>query len=330
MLENFHIASNLEGNKLFYRVDDQEKLLPPKVEIEIEDKSNNWYKTIGSMAVFVALLIIIGLDTVLVLLLIGVMFLHEMGHFVAMKIFGYKNVSMFFVPLLGAYVSGEKQKVSQKQEMITLLAGPVPGIILGMILILPFFAGDVPVIYGLTTALRLGFILLMLNVLNMLPFFPLDGGRILEILFTRGNLWIRSGLIAAFLILNIYYLITTGSMIAVVVAVLLSTLLYANWQIIRERMEIRKIGISPGTHIDACSRQEYWKMHYFIAQRNPNLQTKQQIVRKLSSIIPYSPEEKMGIGEKAFFFVLWIFFLVMPLLQFYFLYAEYLPYMQFG
>jgi hypothetical protein len=39
-----------------------------------------------------------------------VVLIHELGHFLAMKYFGYKDLGMFFIPLLGAYVSGTKKK----------------------------------------------------------------------------------------------------------------------------------------------------------------------------------------------------------------------------
>src|SRR6185312_4471173 len=37
-------------------------------------------------------------------LVVGVLFVHEMGHYVAMQVFGYKNVRMFFIPGFGAAV----------------------------------------------------------------------------------------------------------------------------------------------------------------------------------------------------------------------------------
>ena len=96
----------------------------PKPELE-EPKSrpNVWLKSLGSLAVF----LIIGFfffrqNWTLVLVLTGVVVFHEMGHFVAMKIYKYQDLGIFFIPLLGAYVSGKKQEVSQKQSAIILLA----------------------------------------------------------------------------------------------------------------------------------------------------------------------------------------------------------------
>lgn len=41
-----------------------------------------------------------------VLPVIGVLLFHELGHYVAMRLFGYRDVRMFFVPFFGAAVSG--------------------------------------------------------------------------------------------------------------------------------------------------------------------------------------------------------------------------------
>src|SRR3954470_4748589 len=42
-------------------------------------------------------------------ILIGVLLFHELGHLAAMKVLGYRDVKMFFVPFLGAAVSGKSK-----------------------------------------------------------------------------------------------------------------------------------------------------------------------------------------------------------------------------
>jgi hypothetical protein len=69
----------------------------------------------------------------MLLLITAIVGFHEMGHFIAMKAFRYKDLGIFFIPLLGAYVSGSKREVSQKESAIILLAGPLPGIVLGAV-----------------------------------------------------------------------------------------------------------------------------------------------------------------------------------------------------
>src|SRR4030095_4742972 len=111
---------------------------PPKPELE-NKKGNVWIRSVTSLALY----LIIGYyffnhffnaNWAWLLILTAVVVFHELGHFLAMKAFHYKELGIFFIPLLGAYVSGTKREVSQKQSAIILLAGPLPGIIVGLAL----------------------------------------------------------------------------------------------------------------------------------------------------------------------------------------------------
>src|SRR5262245_43661681 len=69
-------------------------------------------------------------------LIVGVLLLHESGHFLGMRLFGYRNVRMFFIPFFGAAVSGTKHAAAVWQQGVVLLLGPLPGILLGLVLAL--------------------------------------------------------------------------------------------------------------------------------------------------------------------------------------------------
>jgi hypothetical protein len=104
--------------------------------------------------------------------IVGVLALHETGHYVGMRWFGYRDVHMFFVPALGAAVSGEKPGVPAWQESIVLLLGPLPGLLLGCAIYFLDLLEPLPL-------LRTGAAwLVTLNFLNLLPFEPLDGGKL--------------------------------------------------------------------------------------------------------------------------------------------------------
>ena len=128
--------------------------------------------------------IVVGLNAGLkeVALLVGVLFFHEAGHALGMRIFGYKNVSIFFIPFLGALMTGRKENATAWQEALVSLMGPLPGLFLGIVL-LPIFAGSENEILR-----NLPLLLLFLNGLNMLPFMPLDGGYFCnQVLFSRNR-----------------------------------------------------------------------------------------------------------------------------------------------
>jgi Zn-dependent protease len=114
--------------------------------------------------------------------LIGVILIHEMGHLFGMRLFGYKNVQMFFIPFFGAAVSGEKRDVAAYKEAIVSLLGPTPGVIIGCVLLVMFGAT------GREDYSNLANMFLFINVFNLLPFYPLDGGRFLyTVLFSRNR-----------------------------------------------------------------------------------------------------------------------------------------------
>lgn len=111
-----------------------------KPELPVKEQKNAMQTTILSMVLFVLLFyFFITPDLLLIGLIVLVLFVHELGHFLMMKKYNYENVSMVFIPFLGAMVQGKKsEKYSQKERANVILAGPVPGIVIGVIL---FFLG---------------------------------------------------------------------------------------------------------------------------------------------------------------------------------------------
>ena len=127
------------------------------------------------------------------LIIVLVLALHEAGHAAGMLLFGYRDVSVFFVPLLGAATAGHKPSVPAWQAAVVSLLGPLPGIFLG--LAAWTLAPLLPALPWLRHAV---FLLLLVNVLNLLPFLPFDGGHFFRhLLFHR-----KRRLEAAFAILG--------------------------------------------------------------------------------------------------------------------------------
>jgi len=117
-----------------------------------------------------------------VFMIIVVLFIHETGHLLGMRMFGYRNVQMFFIPFFGAAVSGESRNVAAYKEAIVSLLGPLPGIIIGCTLMIMFAAT------GQEDYIKSANMFLFINIFNLLPFYPLDGGRFLYIvLFSRSR-----------------------------------------------------------------------------------------------------------------------------------------------
>jgi Zn-dependent protease len=114
-------------------------------------------------------------------IIIAVLLIHETGHLLGMKLFRYKNVSMLFIPMLGAAVTGTKKEATPWQEAIVLLLGPVPGLIIGILLWWLAISASLP-----AWVTEFAMMSVILNAFNLLPILPLDGGRLVDLaLFNR-------------------------------------------------------------------------------------------------------------------------------------------------
>lgn len=137
---------------------------------------------LASLALFV--LALGGLRWLTIGVVVAILLAHELGHLAAMRLFGYRDTKVFFIPFFGAAASGRKDDASQAQRAIVFLAGPLPGIGLAALCVAAVMRQWVAcppagVFWALAAVLAL-------NLLNLLPFAPLDGGRFISaILFSR-------------------------------------------------------------------------------------------------------------------------------------------------
>ncbi|HEX7858776.1 MAG TPA: site-2 protease family protein [Verrucomicrobiae bacterium] len=155
----------------------------PEVHAQIEAlqrKQSSWSSAILLLVVSIAFFVGLGSarwDWKFVLLLVPVLLFHELGHYVAMRLFNYRNLRMFFIPLLGAAVSGSNYNVPGWKKVIVSLAGPVPGILAAIPL------GAAGYFLGHEWMTKLAVLMVVLNGFNLLPILPLDGGWVMHTLF---------------------------------------------------------------------------------------------------------------------------------------------------
>lgn len=139
------------------------------------------WRTIISLLTYILIYYALFRDIRSILLLVLVILVHEAGHFLAMKKMGYRDLQVFFIPFFGAVVSGQSKIASAFQRAIMILAGPLPGIFIGLLMFA--FSSYFDLDY-----LRLpAFLFLILNAINLLPISPLDGGQFLKILYPSSN-----------------------------------------------------------------------------------------------------------------------------------------------
>jgi Zn-dependent protease len=108
------------------------------------------------------------------LIIMAALFIHESGHVFAMKRCGVKTKGMYYIPFMGMMaVAGEPFK-SRKEEVYIAIMGPIWGLALAVAMLVLYFITK-NAFFGAVA----GFVA-FINLFNLLPINPLDGGRIIK------------------------------------------------------------------------------------------------------------------------------------------------------
>lgn len=143
-------------------------------------------------------------------------FIHEMGHVLALRMMGVPASAPMFIPFVGAHITMKQMPQNAFVESVAAYGGPLLGTI-GAIacVVIGVVTGNL-FWYALASS---GF---LLNLFNLLPISPLDGGRIIAVISPR--LWIL-GLVAAAVL---FYL--TWSLIIALILLLGSFQIYRTFK----------------------------------------------------------------------------------------------------
>jgi Zn-dependent protease len=102
---------------------------------------------------------------------VGLLFIHELGHVIQLRREGIKASAPMFIPFLGAVISAKSLGDNAVAEARVGLAGPILGSIGSAACILIWHAT------GADIWRALAFTGFFLNLFNLIPVVPLDGGR---------------------------------------------------------------------------------------------------------------------------------------------------------
>lgn len=116
---------------------------------------------------------------------------HEYGHIKAMKYFGLKTKGIYLIPFVGGLALSDDKINTRWQDIVISIMGPFFGLILSIACLVGYWITDIEILAGLAVFNAL------LNLFNMLPVLPLDGGHVLKsIAFSINS---RVGLVACIL-----------------------------------------------------------------------------------------------------------------------------------
>lgn len=266
----------------------EQALVYPSKFVKKEPPGNIWIKSAVSLALYLVLGYYIFHSLTMLLLITAIVIFHELGHFFAMKFFRYNDLGIFFIPLLGAYVSGTKREVSQKESAIILLAGPVPGIILGVLFYL-LWQNNPDLTIGNVSFYTVSILLIVLNLINLLPVYPLDGGQLMNRIFLDEESWVGKAFVLLSALLMVWVAWKTDwklwPLLIFPAMMLLRLQSDSKLDVVEKRIENE--GINADVSYENLSDEDYWKIRNILIQEIPQFKDINQ-----SPPFEYSPKEE--------------------------------------
>lgn len=104
-----------------------ENVYPPKHPDTGEAASPLWYKGIYSIVLYLGLGYMLLRRWDLLLLIFGIVLLHELGHFFAMRYYHYTDIGILFLPFIGAWVQGNKNEIVNDKASSSSWPAPYRG-----------------------------------------------------------------------------------------------------------------------------------------------------------------------------------------------------------
>jgi stage IV sporulation protein FB len=141
-------------------------------------------------------------STIFIVLIFGCVLLHEYGHILTARVFGVATPDVTLLPI-GGVARLERIPEEPYQEFLVAIAGPAVNVVIAIALVV--FAGarlDPQYLSavgsnGVSLVDRLAIVNVFLVLFNLIPAFPMDGGRVLRALLAIPLGFVRATQVAA-------------------------------------------------------------------------------------------------------------------------------------
>ncbi len=148
--------------------------------------------------------------------IVGLLFVHEMGHYVMAKRVGLAVSGPVFIPFVGALIGMKESPKDAVTEAQVGYGGPLFGSMAAVACLFAYWAT------GSELAVVLAYTGFLLNIFNLLPVHPLDGGRIVTAV--SPYLWLIG------IPLLVYLMIVSFNPIMMLIVLLGLTQVYKLWK----------------------------------------------------------------------------------------------------
>ena len=237
-----------------------------KPQLEKVKVEGNWGLTAFSVVLFVLSFLYVFSDQLdFVFYLVLVLFIHELGHYLFMKRFKYQDLRMLFIPLMGAFVQGSKSHYSQRESFLVIAAGPFPGVLIGLLCL--HFSVQTQAAW----LLELSFLFLFLNVINLFPIDPLDGGQLFKLFVKRKRdlFLLIFSLLSSLLMMAVGYLIESWILLGF--GLLMSFKVRSFQRNYHLRQHLDQLGLNYELNYEDLSDFEYAQLKRALLDQQPRL-----------------------------------------------------------
>lgn len=297
-----------------------ESIFPSKPELRADNAKSNMGKISLSIILFLALFMTLFSDNyIFVVEVITILLLHELGHFLMMKYYGYQSMNMIFVPFLGTLSNNESKSISQKHKSIVSLMGPLPGIVLGVAALAYFIANPENELI-----LEIALLLICINVANLAPVDPLDGGHLLEALYFPNNDQVKLyfTLFSSFLVIGLGFYLDFFILMIFGFFMGFKVRGFQKNQRIHDNLETIDFDYKRSYH--DLTDKDYWTIRRVFLESNPKIrdiipnemelwENEKLLVEQVRQLLKSEIRADLNASQKAIFTLIYLALIVVPM-----------------
>lgn len=143
------------------------------------------------------------------LMLIACLVVHEYGHVRAIKYFGIKTKGIYLIPFVGGLAVSDDKITTRWQDVVISLMGPAFGLFTSVLGVVLYYATEMDIFAGVAVLSAL------LNLFNLLPILPLDGGHVLKSISFSMRSWVGLSVCLLGVLFGLWLSYTFGLMLLV-------------------------------------------------------------------------------------------------------------------